>query len=159
MAQNNKVSMEVTAEQIQAVKKHVEGIGTELKDVLNLSLSAEERVELLKMGDKSVAFVTKALELASQNPALVPAYLDIVEAKKDFQLTQSLLPVRQQLETLLRAVEDVMMIAGSEAYDASLIYYNSVKGASRSNVPGAQAVWDELSPRFPRKARKSPETK
>lgn len=159
MSQNSKISMELPAEKIAAVKTQLESIKIDLKDILTISLTNDERVELPKMGDKSVAFVTKALELAVQNPALVPAYLDIAEAKKDFQLTQALLPIRQELQTLLRAVEDVAMLAGSEAYDAALIYYNSVKGASRSNVPGAQAVWDELSPRFPRRSTKSIVTK
>lgn len=91
------------------------------------------------MGDKSIAFVSKALELAAQNPILVPAYLDLSEAEKDFELTQNLMPIEQELLTLLRAVEDVMMVAGSD-------------------VPGAQAVYDELSSRFPRRASRTIET-
>lgn len=110
------------------------------------------------MGDKSIAFVSKALELAAQNPILVPAYLDLSEAEKDFELTQNLMSIEQELLTLLRFVEDVMMVAGSEAYEGALIFYNSVKGASRSDVPGAQAVYDELSSRFPRRASRTIET-
>jgi hypothetical protein len=42
-----------------------------------------------------------------------------------------------------------MMLAGSEAYIAALAYYNSVKQAAKMNVPGARAIYDDLSKRFP----------
>jgi hypothetical protein len=54
-------------------------------------------MELSKMGDKTLAFVQKALEYAEANPTLVPAYLDIAEAKKDFSLSQDLNLMKIQL--------------------------------------------------------------
>jgi hypothetical protein len=47
------------------------------------------------------------------------------------------------------------MVAGSEAYDAALIFYNSMKGASRVNVPGSQAVYNDLQQRFAVKPQKT----
>jgi hypothetical protein len=41
------------------------------------------------------------------------------------------------------------MVSGSEAYQASLIFYNSAKMAARQDIPGAKAVYDELRKRFP----------
>lgn len=154
MAQNNKISTGITPEMKNGLLTGIAEARTTLAPVLTVNLTPEERHELPKMGDKSIAFVGKAIELATMHPALVPSYLNLPEAKKDFQLTQDLLPIRQELATLLRALEDSMMLAGSEAYEAALIFYNSVKGAARTNVPGAQAVEDELSPRFPRSTRK-----
>ena len=48
--------------------------------------------------------------------------------------------IYQQVNTLQRAIKDTMMLAGSEAYDAALIFYNAVKGASRGNVTGLEAT-------------------
>ena len=51
-----------------------------------------------------------------------------------------------------------MMMAGSEAYNAALVFYNSAKGASRVNVPGSEAVYSDLQQRFAVKPKKT-ETK
>jgi len=85
----------------------------------------------------------------------VPSYLDVPEAKKDFALAHDLYGILQQINTLQRAVEDTMMVAGSEAYDAALIFYNSVKGASRVNVPGSEAIYNDLHQRFAVKPQKT----
>jgi hypothetical protein len=110
------------------------------------------------MRDKTVAFVQKSLEYAEMTPALVPGYLDIPEAKKDLVFSQDLNTVLKQVSILQRAIEDTMMVAGSEAYNAALVFYNSVKGASRVNVPGSEAVYNDLQHRFAMKPKKA-ETK
>jgi hypothetical protein len=50
------------------------------------------------------------------------------------------------------------MIAGSEAYQAALMFYKSVKMAAAQDIPGAKAVYEELKTRFPQTGRpKRPE--
>jgi len=114
---------------------------------------------MYKMGDKSQAFVEKSLEYASTNPTLVPTYLDLPEVKKDLKLFQDLGSILKQVSTLQRAVEDTMMVAGSEAYDGGLVFYASVKGASRVNVPGSEAISDDLQKRYIAKSKKKDEQK
>jgi hypothetical protein len=46
-------------------------------------------------------------------------------------------------------------VAESEAYQAALVFYNSVKMAARRDIPGAKAVYEELKKRFPGPKRKS----
>jgi hypothetical protein len=59
---------------------------------------------------------------------------------------------------LEEGVDDTEMIAGSEAYQAALVFYKSVKVAAAQDIPGAKAVYDELKTRFPGGKRKSGET-
>jgi hypothetical protein len=150
MAQENMISAEITASTLTSVKTKTEEIRTLLANVLTTNLTAEERQNRLKMGEKTVAFVAKALEFATNNPTLVPSYLNLAEAKKDYALVNTTMSVLQGLATLQRGLEDTQMVAGSEAYDAALIFYASIKGACHSNVPGAQAIYDELKKQFPR---------
>lgn len=145
----------IPAETLAAINTNVTAINTALDHVLLFNLTADERKALRVMGDKSIAFVQKSLEYAENNPALLPPYLDLAEAKKDFALAHDLNGILQQINTLQRAVEDTLMVAGSEAYDAALIFYNSVKGASRVNVPGSQAVYNDLQQRFAVKPQKT----
>jgi hypothetical protein len=150
MAQENKISVAISAATVTEVRNKLEEISTLLKDVLTTNLTAVDRQNMLKMGDKTVAFVGKTLEFAANNPTLVPSYLDLGEAKNDFVLVTDLRSVLQGLTALQRGLEDTQMVAGSEAYDAALMFYSSIKGACRSNVPGAQAIYDELKVQFPR---------
>ena len=46
-------------------------------------------------------------------------------------------------------MEDSMTQAGSEAYVAALAFYQSVKGAAKAKVPGADAIYNDLNSRFP----------
>ncbi|MGM9477774.1 hypothetical protein ACS5PU_15185 [Pedobacter sp. GSP4] len=154
MSLSNRISTEITTEQAAAIAAAFEQLKTALAPVLTISLTAEERVSTLKMGDKTIAFVNKTLEYVAQNPALVPVYIDLNEAKKDNKLASDIYAIYQQLSTLLRAMEDTGMVAGSEAYEAALVIYHSIKGASRSNIPGTQAMHDDLKQRFPSRGKK-----
>ncbi len=156
MSANNKISAEITPAQLAAVSTSIADLKTALNAVLIFNLTPDDRSGMLKMGDKTLAFVSKSINYAQQNPTLVPAYFDLVEAQKDYKLTTDLYLVYQQVSSLLRSIEDSNMIAGSEAYEAALVFYNSVKGASRSNVPGAQAIYDDLKQRFPSKREAKP---
>jgi hypothetical protein len=158
MSQENLISSAISAENLTEINSKLTAIQTTLASVLLFNLTAAERQALHTMGDKTLAFVQKALEYAENNPALMPPYLDLGEAKKDFALSHDLYGILQQVNTLQRALEDTMMVAGSEAYDAALIFYNSVKGASRVNVPGSEAVYNDLQQRFAVKPKKT-ETK
>lgn len=154
MAQNNRVSIEITEAMVADVKEKLNAVRTALAGVLVTNLTPDERVTMLKMGDKTLAFVNRALEFAALNPALVPPYLNLEEAQRDYKLAASISRLLKELATLQRGLEDTGMVAGSEAYDAALIFYASVRGASRSNIPGAQAVHDELKRQFPRRSTK-----
>ncbi len=154
MSQDSKISVSLESSKLAAARSKLSGIRGDLAEVLVVSLTAEERQNMLKMGDKTLAFVGKALEFARQNPQLVPSYLDLAEAEKDYDLALSLSEVLKDISTLQRGLEDTAMLSGGEAYNAALIFYTSVRGASRSNLPGTQAVYDELKKCFPGRPKK-----
>jgi hypothetical protein len=158
MPQENLVSTMIPVEVSADINAKLTALHASLADYLLFNLTPTERLELSKMGDKTIAFVQKSLEYAEKNPALVPGYLDIAEAKKDLLFSQDLNAILKQVSTLQRAIEDTVMVAGSEAYNAALVFYSSVKGASRVNVPGSEAVYNDLQQRFAVKAKKT-ETK
>lgn len=158
MSQENQISTTIPAANLADIITKLNALNASLADYLLFNLTPTDRLELSKMGDKTIAFVQKALEYADTNPTLVPGYLDVSEAKKDFALSQDLNNILKQVSTLQRAIEDTTMVAGSEAYNAALVFYNSVKGASRVNVPGSEAVYNDLQQRFAVKPKKT-ETK
>jgi hypothetical protein len=154
MSLSNRISAEITPDQSAAIAAAFEQLKTALAPVLIINLTAEERMSTLKMGDKSIAFVGKTLEYATQNPSLVPGYVDLDEARKDNKLASDIYGIFQQLSTLSRSMEDTGMVAGGEAYEAALVIYYSIKGASRSNIPGTQTIYDDLKQRFPSRGKR-----
>ncbi len=155
MAQENLISAELSASDLAEVKAAIETIRTKLPFLVNLT--AEERQAYAKMGDKTVAFVSKALAYAKENPMLCPPYLDVAEFEKDMQLVESLDSILRPLSAITEGLDDTTMLAGSEAYAAALIFYNSVKVASKMNIPGTDAIYNDLSARFPGRPSKKEE--
>lgn len=113
-----------------------------------INLTPEERSNLPKMGDKSIPFVEKTLELAVTNPQLVPPFVNVEELRKDFSLAMDLRDILIMVKQLYEKLDDTTLAAGSEAYVSALSFYNSAKNASKMNVPGTDAVVNELSKRF-----------
>ncbi|MBD6617092.1 hypothetical protein FNW02_14925 [Komarekiella sp. 'clone 1'] len=118
-----------------------------------IDLTAEERKSLPKLGDKSRAFVSKALEVATQNPDFLPRSFDLDEMRRDIELFDALYPVLLSLTQLQELVDDTFIAAGSEAYTAALAVYNYAK--ANGNVSGLDAVIDDMGRRFSRRNRKT----
>jgi hypothetical protein len=117
-----------------------------------IDLSAEERKALPKMGDKSRAFVSKALEVATQNPDFLPRSFDLEELRKDVQLFEAMYPIVVSLTQLQELVDDTCLVVGSEAYAAALQVYNYAKASGQGS--GLDAAVGDMGQRFARKSRK-----
>ncbi|MDR1348507.1 MAG: hypothetical protein LBJ63_08815 [Prevotellaceae bacterium] len=143
------------------------GVLSQVQDLVNQAnalllpyvtpLTSAERHTLPKMGEKTIGFVEKAHEFAVQNPNLCPPYLDMAEFDTDYADARNLFVLNNTTKQLNEAVDDTSMLAGSEAYQAALVFYNSVKVAARQDVTGAKAVYEELKKRFPGAKRKAGE--
>lgn len=143
----NRISITIDAAAEQAIATAIATIETNLPFVVNLS--AEERQYLPKMGDKSIAFVNKALEYAKQNNSVVPTFLNMVEFEKDVAAVTSLAKVLYPLHQLLEKLDDTVLLSGSEAYTEALVFYTALKGAAKAGVPGMKTVYDDMQARFP----------
>jgi hypothetical protein len=117
-----------------------------------IDLSPEERKALPKLGDKSRAFVSKALEVATQNPDFLPRSFNLEEMRKDVQLFEAMYPIVMALQQLQKLLDDTYVTVGSEAYSAALQVYNYAKASGQG--AGLEAVVGELGQRFARKAKK-----
>ena len=117
-----------------------------------VDLSSEERKALPKMGDKSRAFVSKALEVAAQNPEFLPRSFDLEEMRKDVQLFEALYPVLLSLTQLQELVDETTLAVGSEAYAAALQVYNYAKASGQGT--GLDTMVEEMGQRFARRNRK-----
>ena len=154
MSQQNLVSVQLKDQDLAEIRAAIAVLNTKLLPVLR-SLKPEDRHELPKMGDKTVAFVQKALEHCASTPELAPQFLNLAEFEADVAAVESLRTLHAPLLQITDSLSDTMLMAGSDAYAAALMYYSSVKSAKKSNVPKAGTIYDDLSTRFPGAPRKS----
>lgn len=152
---DNRVSATLSAEDRQAVLAAIQTIREKLPFLIDLS--PEDRRSLPSMGDKSRAFVSKALEVAKQNPDFLPRSFDIEELEKDVALFEALYPIWQALSQLTELLDDTKMAVGSEAYVGALLVYNYAKNSPLA--VGMDELVDDLGKRFARRSRSTPEAK
>jgi hypothetical protein len=154
MPTRNDHAVSIPADTLAQARKLVDQLAALLKPYAT-PLTSSERHDLSKMGDKTLAFVDKAHELAKANPDLCPAFLDVDEFSIDFADTTRLVPLLIALRQLADTVDDIQLLAGSEAYDAARAFYKYAKVAAGQDVPGAKAVYEALRERFPYPRRRA----
>jgi len=147
---NNKVSAKLSFADREAVMQAISTIREKLPFLIDLT--TEERKALPKLGDKSRAFVSKALEIATQNPDFLPRSFDLNEMRQDIELFEALYPILLSLTQLQEFVDDTSVAVGSEAYAAGLMVYNYAKASGKG--AGLETMIDDLGRRFARKAKK-----
>lgn len=155
MSQNNQIALNIPEADLAEIKEYIKKLQDKLMPYLK-SLSAEDRMELPKMGDKTVSFVQKTLEYCRENPELVPSFLNVDDFGVDLQGYETLRSLYQPVLQISDALLDTMLLSGSEAYMAALIFYNATKNAVRSKVPKSETIYADLSTRFAKGKRETP---
>lgn len=149
----NRVSAELSEADRKAVLDAIETIRTKLSFLIDLS--PEQRRSLPKMGDRSRAFVAKALAIARHNSDFLPRSFSVEEFERDVALAEALLPIMVSLTRLQEQVTDTYTEVGSEAYSASLVVYQY--GRNSGDGQSLEDLLDDMGQRFARKSH-SPKT-
>jgi hypothetical protein len=139
------ISVTLSEQDIEQVKAAFATIQKTLPFLVNLT--AEERRRLLKMGDKSLAFVSNSLTLAQANPDILPASFDLAEFVRDYRLMIVLTEFLFSLRQLTEQVDDTLMAVSSEAMSSSLGVYDYIKMAAKTR-PGLKSSAEQLGERF-----------
>ena len=118
-----------------------------------VDLTPSERKSLVKMGVSGRSFVEESLVLVEQDDSFMPRSFDKSEMRADMDLYTTMLPVLMQLTKLYEAVNDTMMLAGSDLIMAGLdIYRNSKDNGRGENLDNLVPL---LGQRFARRSKKA----
>lgn len=147
MSQTNQFDLRLPEKDLVEIKAAIETLRAKLLPQLK-TLSAQERKKLLRFGDRSVAFVQKTYEYSSRYERLVPSFLDMKALAADIKSIQILQDLGRSLAPICLALDDSLKLAGSEAYQGSLLFYQNVKAAARSKDPDAKPIAEDLAARF-----------
>jgi len=144
MAYQN-IAATLSPQDIQEIKAALQTVQKKMPFLI--TLSTEERRKLLKMGDKSLAFVNNSVTAAQSNREILPSTFDVEELVRDYQLATALTELLISVQQLAEQVDDTLMAVGSEAMSSSLTVYDYVKTASKK-TPGLKTVAEQLGERF-----------
>ncbi|MFW9261573.1 hypothetical protein A4S05_28245 [Nostoc sp. KVJ20] len=144
MAYQN-IAAALSPQDIQEIKAALQTVQRKMPFLI--TLSTEERRKLVKMGDKSLAFVNNSVTAAQSNREILPATFDVEELVQDYQLATVLTELLTSMQQLTEQVDDTLMAVGSEAMTSSLTVYDYVKTASKK-TPGLKTVAEQLGERF-----------
>ncbi|MBD2299246.1 hypothetical protein H6G80_18505 [Nostoc sp. FACHB-87] len=144
MAYQN-ITASLSPEDIQEIKAAFATIQAKLPFLV--TLSAEERRKLFKMGDKRLSFVNTSLIAAQSNRDILPASFDLEEFVRDYQLATNLTELLIGLRQLTEQVDDTLMAVGSEAMSSSLTVYDYVKTAAKK-TPGLKTIAEQMGEKF-----------
>jgi len=144
----NRISATVSEADRKAVLDAFTIILTKLPFLVDLT--PDKRRELPKMGDKSVAFVRKSVEMAQEGAAYLPGAFDAEEFKSDMALYDTLLPFLQKATKLQELLDDTLVLVGSDLYVGALDHYAAARRSG--DTGGLDALMGELGKRFTRRA-------
>jgi hypothetical protein len=148
MSQTNSIAVGIPEGDLAEIRGAIGVLRMKLAPHLK-SLTPQDRHELPKMGDKTIGFVQKAYEYGSRHAELAPSFLDFQAMETDVKAVELLRELSMSLDPLNEALNDSLTLSGSEAYQGALLFYGNVKAAAKAKTPGAAAIYDDLSSRFP----------
>ncbi len=148
MAIANRISAVIPAATITDATTKINDAFNLLKPFLLATLTAEEIGGMAKLGEKSEPFANKGIEYAKTNGALVPSWVNIAEAEKDFGYFEALRDTDLLLAQFAKQVANSRIEAGAEVLDAVNDFYKSVKAAHQNGVPTATPIYTELRQRY-----------
>jgi hypothetical protein len=145
------ISFNMVQADIDAVKAAIAVINSKLPFLV--TLDADERKALFKLGHKSVDFVQDASTAVVNFPAIMPPSFDKIEYAKDTALFKVLTDLKSLVDSLQEKLDNTYMAVGSEAMVASLEVYAYVQTAA-DRTPGLKSVAEKLKERFKRQSAK-----
>lgn len=153
MANDNRISVEISPAKKAAIEAAVSALKTELAGI-TINLTMQERQSLPRIGNNSLAFDEKCAAYMASRPDLVPSFLDTAEMTKDRKLVADLLPCLREIAPICEGLEDTIMLANSDNMVGDLAFYQNVKQAAKRGVSGADSIFNDLKTRFPGRPKK-----
>jgi hypothetical protein len=138
-----------SAEDQAAVKAAIASLKQKLPFLINLDPA--DRKSMPRSGGKVQTFIKDALDVAVQNPAVLPVAFDVNEMIGDMQLLGYLTSVQLAVRQLMRQIDDTVIQVGSQAYAAARTVYASA--SSHFAGPQLEVAANQLGKHFGRKAK------
>jgi hypothetical protein len=117
----------------------------QLTALIKPPLTPAQRRRLLGAGVRRYGLIDKTMDYADEFPQFVPPTFSLATLRNAKHNIEALRDIQILSEQINRLVADGLLIYGNQAFDQTLMYYNSVRELSRRNVPGARELFEQLN--------------
>ena len=151
MSPFNKIDTVLTQLQIDGIQAGIDMIKENMQPQHNLT--DKEKTDLPNIANARYPYAKRAIEQhGPANPQIVAGthYGPLGEAQNDMTFFDQTNPFKLQLLQLVEIFTDTQHVAGSEIWAWFRDFYDSAVRASKSNVPGSDAVVEDIKPIFDR---------
>ncbi|WP_394695234.1 hypothetical protein [Pseudoxanthomonas japonensis] len=148
----NRISMSFAPDTLERIVGSLTALELDFEALI--SLSKEERRDIFRMGAKSQAFCTTALNVAEQHSGIMPRDFDIAAFRQDHDALEVLRPISLRISQLSQRIADSELALGSDLMSAALEVYGLVKGSAKDK--GLDEARRQLGERFERNGRRRP---
>ena len=147
------LSFSLTKEQFAALLEDFNKVNSQFKKIETITV--DERRALAKTGDKSLGFITEAINTITHENDFLPKSFDDVKFKEEYETFLNMGEFLKQFNLLQTKLEDIYMIIGDNCYkNASEIY----KYLKASNTTGKyKGLIENMANHIPKKTKKTPE--
>ncbi len=152
MTTENRISAVLPAANLATILAHLQAARDLMPFLVNIAKA--DRNGIAKFGDKSQAFDDKIADYETQRPDLVPAFTDAAEANKDRALRVQMQSINGVLAQLSDDGFCTELALGGDIADHDQAVYSNIRFCSSNNVPGTQAIYDDLKQRYPSVTKK-----
>lgn len=136
-----------TALQLTAIDAALTALETSCP--FRVNVPAGEKNEDQAMSVKRYPFVQNTINNhAPANANMQPPFILLADARNDLTLFDQFTPRISRLNSIVESYIDTQWVAGTEAYNYFRKFYAIVEQAKTDNVPGADAVYQDLKRLF-----------
>lgn len=117
-------------------------------------LTPPERSSYVEMKEDYFNFIKQSYELAVEYPGLFPEFKKVSSFGENFFIVKELWVFVKKINVLSGYINDTEMLAGSDAFEMALAFYDTVRIAARHDFPAARVIYEDLKPKLPVKRRR-----
>jgi hypothetical protein len=111
---------------------------------IDSNMTGRERLRLFGVKSRNYGFITKAYEIARDNPKFAPSNFSMSEMKDTISVLEEVRHLFMVVEQLRQVVDDYLLLTCDNAYRDALRVYGNLREQSRARVAGAEALFKEL---------------
>jgi hypothetical protein len=132
-----------TTAQLTAIDGALDALETNAP--FRVNVPSNDKNDEQAMNVKRYPFVKNVIEnYAPANPSLQPGFLPLADATNDLILYDQFTPRINRLASILESYIDTQWLGGSEGFTYFREFYAIVERAKNNNVPGADAIYNDL---------------
>ena len=145
----NRINTVLSQNTVDLINNSLQTIIKQLPEQGTITLEDQDRYSLESLNVDNKAFVEDAIdEVRMRGNGIIPIFITADMMAVDLAMYSQLDRIYASVKDVLQRIEDMRRIVASEAYGVARVSYGIFDTAAQAGMPGAQAAYDRMKPRY-----------